>query len=110
MNLNAVVIPLVSCANLSEMKYMLDGMDDCTVVAFNFKGPMGDPEQLPILIEAIKYTVDRLPQLQSIIVYTSSPDLDRVYEICDYAIRKGIEIQIPDNMLLSRNRILGGDR
>ena len=109
MNLNAVVIPLVSCANLSEMKYMLDGMDDCTVVAFNFKGPMGDPEQLPILIEAIKYTVDRLSHLQSIIVYTSSPDFDRVNEICDYAIQKGIEIQIPDNMLLSRNRILGGD-
>ena len=109
MNLNAVVIPLVSCANFKEMEYMLDGMEDCTIVAFNLKGPMGDPDQLPILIESIKYSVDRLSKLRSIIVYTSSPDVDRVYEICDYAIQKGIEIQIPDNMLLSRNRMLGGD-
>ena len=48
MNLNAIVIPLVSCANGIGMKYMLDGMQDCNVVAFNTKGPMGDPNQMPI--------------------------------------------------------------
>ena len=37
MNLKAIVIPLVSCANGLGMKYMLDGMEDCTVVAFNAK-------------------------------------------------------------------------
>lgn len=40
MNLNAIVIPLVTCANGIGMKYMLDGMEGCTVVAFNAKGPM----------------------------------------------------------------------
>lgn len=62
MNLKAVVIPLVSCANDIGMKYMLDGMFDCTIVAFNVKGPMGDPVQLDILIRSIKYTVDHLPK------------------------------------------------
>ena len=108
-NLHAIVIPLVSCANKSSMKYMLDGMDDCNVVAFNAKGPMGDPKQMVIFQEAIQYTVDRLSKLQSIIVYSSSPDTAKVRSYFQYAIDAGIEIQIPDNMLQTRNRLLGGE-
>lgn len=109
MNLNAVVIPLVSCANDIGMRYMLDGMDDCTVVAFNAKGPMGDPVQLEIFIGSIKYTVDHLKNLKVIIVYSASPDNEKVLEIFKYAIESGIEVQIPDNMLQTRNRLRGGD-
>ncbi|MCQ2405763.1 MAG: DUF4417 domain-containing protein [Oscillospiraceae bacterium] len=108
-NLDAIVIPLVSCANYIGMKYMLDGMEDCTVVAFNAKGPMGDPVQLEILIQSIEYTVDRLENLKVIIVYASSPDKEKVREIFRYAIEAGIEVQIPDNMLQTRNRLIGGD-
>ena len=108
-NLRAIVIPLVSCANEIGMKYMLDGMQDCSIVAFNAKGAMGNPEQMMIFIRAIRYTVDHLPALRSIIVYSSSPDKEKVRNIFQYAIDKGIEIQIPDNMLQSRNRLLGGD-
>ncbi len=108
-NLRAIVIPLVSCANENGMKYMLDGMQDCSIVAFNAKGAMGNPEQMMIFIRAIRYTVDHLPDLHSIIVYSSSPDKEKVRNIFQYAIEKGIEIQIPDNMLQSRNRLLGGD-
>lgn len=110
MNLNAVVIPLVSCANGIGMKYMLDGMEDCTAVVFNLKGPMGDPKQLEILIKSIKYTVDRLKKLKTIYVYAASPNDLKVFEIFQYAIYAGIEIIIPDNMLRTRNRILGGDK
>lgn len=108
-NLNAVVIPLVSCANEIEMKYMLDGMQDCNVVAFNAKGPLGDPKQLPIFVESIKYTVDHLPKLKSIIVYSSTPKVEKIYKIFSYAIEKGVDVQIPENMLMSRNRLLGGE-
>ena len=103
------MIPLVSCANELSLKYMLDGMQDCAVVAFNAKGPMGDPEQMMIFKRSIRYTVDHLPGLRSIIVYASSPDKAKVRSIFQYAVDKGIEIQIPDNMLQSRNRLLGGD-
>ena len=108
MNLNAVVIPLVSCANTIGMKYMLDGMEDCTVVAFNAKGPMGNPTQLEIFKEAIKYTVDRMAGLQVIYVYSASPDIEKIRQIFSYAIGKGIDVRIPDNTLQTRNRILGG--
>ena len=109
LNTNAIVIPLVTCANQCGMKYMLDGMEDCTVVAFSVKGPLGDPEQLEILLESIRYTVDNLPKLTEIIVYSASPDHDKIRNVFKYAIDKGINIQIPDNMLQSRNRLKGGD-
>ena len=88
---------------------MLDGMEDCNVVAFNAKGPMGNPSQLKIFTEAIRYTVDRLKNLQVVIVYSASPDIEKVREIFRYAIEAGIEVRIPDNMLQMRNRLIGGD-
>ena len=108
MNLNAVVIPLVSCANEIGLKYMLDGMEDCTVVAFNAKGAMGCPRQLAVFTQSIQYTVDRLHSLKTIIVYSASPDKDKVRDIVKYAVQAGIDVQIPDNMLQSRNRLKGG--
>lgn len=110
MNLNAVVIPLVSCANETGMKYMLDGMEDCTVVAFNAKGPMGNPRQLEIFRKSIKYTVDCLSNLQVILVYSSSPNKEKVLEIFKYAVDAGVDVQMPDNMLQSRNRLSGGSK
>lgn len=109
MNLNALVIPLVSCANRNSMKYMLDGMEDCKVVAFNAKGPMGNPIQLEIFKESIKYAVDHLPKLKVIYVYSASPNIGRVLEIFKYAIDAGIDVRIPDNMLQTWNRIRGGE-
>ena len=109
LNLHAIVVPLVSVANISGMKTMLDGMQMCTVVAFNAKGAMGDVGQLPIFKGSIKYAVENLPELQEIIVYSASPDKEKVKGIFEYAIEKGIRIQIPDNMLQSRNRLKGGE-
>ncbi len=109
MNLHAIVIPLVSCANEIGMRYMLDGMQDCNVVAFNAKGAMGDKKQIRIFVDSIRYTVDNLPNLKMIIVYSASPDIEKVRSLFQYALNAGIDVQIPDNMLQSRNRLLGGD-
>lgn len=107
MNLNAIVVPLVSCANDEGMEYMLTGMDDCSIVAFNAKGPMRDPIQLKIFISSIKYTVDHLHNLKTIIVYSASPNKEKVRNIFSYAIKSGIDVQIPDNALQTRNRLRG---
>ena len=107
MNIKATVIPLVSCANSIEMKYMLDGMQGCYTVAFNAKGPMGDPAQMEIFKESIKYTVDNLSNLKSIIVNSSSIYKEKVYNIFEYAIKAGIQIQIPENTLQIRNKLKG---
>ena len=109
MNLDAIVIPLVSCANEIGMRYMLDGMQDCRVVAFNAKSQMCNPSQKEIFVASIKYTVDNLPFLKRIIVYSASPDSEKVLALFRYAIDHGIDVIIPDNMLQSRNRLLGGE-
>lgn len=108
MNLNAIVVPLVSCANRIGMKYMLDGMESCNVVAFNAKGSMGNSRQLVVFMDAIRYTVDRMENLQEIIVYSASPNIEKVREIFRYAIDAGIDVKVPDNMLQTRNRLIGG--
>ncbi len=107
MNTDAIVIPLVSCANSIGMNYMLDGMHDCNVVAFNAKGPMGDSNQLGVFKSSIKSTVDLLPNLESIVVYSASPDINKIYDIFSYAVKAGIKLQVPNNMLQTRNRIKG---
>ena len=47
--------------------------------------------------------MDRL-NLKAIVVYDVCKTDKNALEIFDYAIRKGIQIVIPDNMLKERNR------
>ena len=108
--LDAVVIPLVSSANRIGMSCSLDGMNDCTVVAFNLKGPMGDKNQLDIEKDLIRYAVEHLPNLKVIYAYSSSPNRKKVLDIFEYAIESGIEIRIPENTLQIRNKLLGGEK
>lgn len=107
MNTDSVVIPLVSAGNSLHMNYMLDGMENCEIVAFNAKGPMGDPSQMRIFKRSIEYTVDTLPKLKRIIVYSTSPNINKTREIFQYAINKNIEVDVPNNMLQTRHLILG---
>lgn len=106
-NLEAVVIPLISCANRDELGYMLDGVEDCETVAFNAKGPVGDPKQLSIFQDSIKYTVDHLKKLKTIIVYSATPNISKIRNIFSYAIDAGVKVQIPPNILLMRNALKG---
>lgn len=108
MNTDAVVIPLVSCANENGMEYMLEGMKDCRVVAFNAKGPMGDPVQKEIFVKSIRKTVDELKKLELIIVNAASVNDDKILELFRYAIENNIKVHIPDNMLRIRNRLKRG--
>ena len=61
-----------------------------------------------MLLEAIKYTVDYLHNLKQILVYDVSIDNSRTQDLFSYAISKGIEVMVPNNLLKERNIILGG--
>lgn len=106
-NLHAIVVPLVSTANEMGMEHMLGGLHDCRVVVFNTKNSLRDKVQLAVLKKSIEYTVNNLRDLREIVVYSSSPNIEMVRGLFRYAIERGIEIQIPDNMLQSRNRLRG---
>ena len=104
LEVNAIVIPNITYGRRESFSDMLVGMDDCNVVAFSLKGSMKDVGQKSLLLEAIKYTIDHL-NLESIVVYSVSTNNDKVYELFEYAIKKGVRIIIPNNSLKSRNEI-----
>ena len=87
---------------------MLDGLEDCNVVAFSTKGSLKEIRQKELLIEAIKYTVDHLHKLIQIVVYDVSINDSIITDLFKYARSKGIEVSIPNNLLKMRNNILGG--
>ena len=101
--LNAIVIPHITFPTISTIDFYLDGLEGCSVVAFSTKGYVDDKLEREILIEAVKYTVDRL-NLKAIIVYDVCRENENVKEIFKYAIDNGIEVVIPPNMIKNRNQ------
>lgn len=103
-----LVIPNITYSSRKSFTYMLDGLEDCNVVAFSTKGSLKDIRQKELLIEAIKYTVDHLHKLIQIVVYDVSINDSIITDLFKYARSKGIEVSIPNNLLKMRNNILGG--
>lgn len=102
LEIGAIVIPNITYSNKKSFEYMLDGLDECKTVAFSTKGSMKKAEERNLLIAAITKTVDTL-DLKSIIVYSVSTNKDTILELFDYAIKRNIEVIIPDNVLKNRN-------
>lgn len=106
--LNKLVYPLITYSNENSFEYMLDGLEECNVVAFSLKGALKTNEQLDMLKKAISITINKLTKLTSIIVYSVSLYDEKVRDLFSSAINKGIEIIIPNNILMERNKVLGG--
>ena len=100
---DVLVIPNITYANENYFDVMLDGMEETEVVAFSAKGSMREFDEKELFLKAIKITVDGLPKLKKIVVYSVSIDDDKVLKLFEYASFKGIEIIIPDNILKERN-------
>lgn len=103
LEMGSIVIPNITYADENYFEYMLDGMENCNVVAFSVKGSMREVYQKELLIKAIKYTVDKMKNLSRIIVYSSSTNDEVVLELFSYATYHGIEVIIPNNILRERN-------
>lgn len=106
--LDKLVIPNITYSSRKSFSYMLDGLEECNVVAFSTKGSLKNIMQKELLLEGIKYAVDHLHNLKQIVVYDVSTDNSKALELFNYPIAKGIEILIPNNLLKTRNIILGG--
>lgn len=107
--LGICVIPLITFPNLKYLSWVLEGLHDCSVVAFSTKGCVGDSHEKSVLMEAVRITVETL-KLNSILVYDVCKDLHAVEEIFDYAKQKGVEVHCPPNMLKERNALLSEKR
>lgn len=108
--LGAIVIPLISYSNESFFEDMLQGIqENCSVVAFSTKGSVKKNSERRLLEKAIVYAVDHL-SLKTIVVYSACGDDQRIKDIFNYPISKGIQIVIPQNTLRERNQLSLGDK
>ncbi len=102
MELGAIVIPNITYPTIDSLWFYLNGLEECTVVAFSTMGYVDDEVERDFLIEAVKQTVDKL-SLNTIVVFDICGDNDAVNRIFAYAIKKGIKIVVPDNIMKLRN-------
>lgn len=102
MELGAVVIPFITVPTPESVGFALDGLEDCSVVAFSTKGYVNDPVERGTIKELVRLTVDTL-NLKAIVVYDVCSTNDAVDDIFSYAKEKGIEIVVPANALKERN-------
>lgn len=106
----AVVIPNITFPTEESANFALDGYGDCSVVAISTKGHMDDPAENSRLKANIRLTVDKLPNLKTIIAYDVCSTNDATLDTFSYAIERGIEVVIPDNTLKNRNMTLYQER
>lgn len=104
--LDIIVIPNVTYANENYFDVMLDGMQNCEVVAFSIKGSIKEVSERELLTKAIENTVDNLKKLKKIIVYSVLIDDEKTKDLFKYASNRGIEIVVPNNVLKERNKAL----
>ncbi len=102
MELDAVVIPSITVPTPDSVEFALDGLNDCSVVAFSTKGYVNDPVERGIIKELVRLTVEAL-DLKAIVVYDVCSTNDAVDDIFSYAKVRGIEIVVPANALKERN-------
>lgn len=102
---NILTIPNVTYSDKSYFDVMLDGMEECEIVAFSTKGVMRFSAERKAMQQAIKYTVDNLKKLKTIIVYSDLSNDSEVFNLFNYASKHKIKIVIPDNLLKHRNTI-----
>lgn len=105
--LDAVVIPHVTYPLIKDIGYALTGLEGCSVVAFSTKGYATDSLELNNLIEAVKYTTNKLP-LHAIVVYDACGNDSIVNQVFEYPRKKGIQIVVPGNTLKERNALKKG--
>ena len=101
--LGICVIPLITFPSLDFLPFVLEGLKECSVVAFSTKGYINNAEERAILASAVKTTVDTL-NIKKIVVYDVCEANEKALALFDYAIQKGIQVVIPDNMLKNRNK------
>lgn len=103
-----LVIPNITYSTEKSFEYAFDGLEDCQIVAFSCKGSLRKQRQKALLKKAIEATITKLTHLKQIVVYDVSRNNSLVNELFSCALKKGIEIIVPNNKLKYRNIILGG--
>jgi hypothetical protein len=103
LNTGAIVIPNITCCQEKDLEYNCDGLEDVDTVAVSTKGRSTDSLDRSLIQKSVDNCLLKLPNLNAIIVYSTSANSKEVDELFRNAKKKGIKIIVPDNQLRSRN-------
>lgn len=84
---------------------MLDGIRETKIAAISLKGILNKSEEEKMLMKALKYIADN-SKIEKIIVFTTGILDDKLNELFEYIMKKGIEYYVPNNSMRIRNQIL----
>ena len=101
--IGAVVLPNITFPTIESCESAIKRYEGSSVVLFSTKGHMDDPEENKRLRENICLTVDKMPEIKTILAYDICSTNDATFDTFSYAAQKGIKIIIPDNTLKTRN-------
>lgn len=105
LKLKAIVIPNITYSSENFFPNMLEGLEECEVVAFSTKGLRNNNKSLELMKKAIKYTADTLKNLKTIVVYTLSSDDAKIYAWFSYASKCNVDIVIANNRVRNKNSL-----
>lgn len=100
--LRAIVIPNAIYLSAEKLKKYLSGFEDCSVMCFSTKSHIRYARDRKRIRETVKYVVDNL-NVETILVYSVCGKDETSLKLFDYAISKGLNVQIVDNAQRQRN-------
>lgn len=99
----AVVIPNITYISEETFSMFFDAIKNCSVAAISLKGHVRYHKERKLLKSAIKYAVDNMPNLKTLVVYSACGKDETAFNVLKYAVDHGINIHIPQNTLRERN-------
>lgn len=100
-----VVIPNVSYTTESSFDYVLDGLEDCRIIALNLLRCINRKDEKELFKKFLVKVRERLPMLMEIIVYTTSTNDKEIRKLFEIFDDDDVHIVIPDNKLRNRNKV-----
>jgi len=102
-------IPNISISCEDDIDFALDGIDKNSIIAISLKGRLKEKTQRNTLENCIKLICDNLKP-KTIVIYNVSTNKKLINEVISYPFKKGINIILPNNLLLERNKLLKEER
>ena len=105
-----VVIPNFTFPTEESSDFALDGFENSSVGCISTKGHMDNPLKKERLRKHCHIVVDKLPKLETLLVYDVCGTNYETLDVLSYATNNGVKLIIPDNTLKLRNMQLYTDR
>jgi len=103
---DSIVIPNIAAGSVKDFDYIFDGYEKVKVAGISTKSKLEKRKDRELLQATINEAIIRMPSLETFIVYDITADNREANILFEEARKLGIKVEIPDNSMKIRNRIL----